>query len=232
MPRNLTLNDLPKEERPRERLQKYGPEALSVSELLALILGRGVKGEPVMLTAQKLLSKFGSIKGISEASLEDLQSIKGLGLAKAAQIKACFQISRRLDFEENSISKKRKKRVINPGDIFKLVKSKITKSNKEHFLVISLDTRNIVLGIDSVSIGTLNASLVHPRETFETAITRHAAQVIIAHNHPSGDVEPSEGDIETTTRLKEAGELLGIEVIDHLIISKKDFFSFKAKGII
>jgi DNA repair protein RadC len=230
MPRSFTLHDLPQEERPRERLQKYGAEALSVSELLALILGSGIQGEPVTLTAQKLLSKFGSLKAMSEASLEDLQSIKGLGLAKATQIKACFEIARRAGSGE--VVKSSRRKPLTPMAIFELLRSKITQFAKEHFVVVSLDSRNTVLGIDTVSIGTLNASLVHPRETFEAAIARHAAQVIIAHNHPSGDVEPSQGDIDTTKRLKEAGELLGIEVIDHLIIGKNSYFSFREKGMI
>ncbi|MGI5826399.1 MAG: RadC family protein [Patescibacteria group bacterium] len=228
MPKSFTLHDLPKEERPRERLQKYGAEVLSLSELLALILGSGIQGEPVTLTAQKLLSKFGSLKAMSEASLEDLVNIKGLGLAKATQIKACFEIARRIG--GNEIKTGGKKLPLTPKIIFELLRTKITRFAKEHFVVVSLDSRNTVLGVDTVSIGTLNASLVHPRETFEAAIARHAAQVIIAHNHPSGDVEPSQGDIDTTKRLKEAGELLGIEVIDHLIIGKNSYFSFREKG--
>lgn len=230
MAKSYTLHDLPQEERPRERLQKYGAEVLSLSELLALILGSGIQGEPVTLTAQKLLSKFGSLKAMSEASLEDLISIKGLGLAKATQIKACFEIARRSGSGE--VVKNSRRKPLTPKVIFELLRSKITRFAKEHFVVISLDSRNTVLGIDTVSVGTLNASLVHPRETFEVAIARHAAQVIIAHNHPSGDIEPSQGDIDTTKRLKEAGELLGIEVIDHLIISKNSYFSFREKGIV
>lgn len=230
MPKSFTLHDLPQEERPRERLQKYGAEVLSISELLALILGSGIQGEPIMLTAQKLLAKFGSLKAMSDASLEDLQSIKGLGFAKAAQIKACFEIARRIG--GNEIKTGGKKQPLTPKIIFDLLRSKITRFAKEHFVVVSLNNRNNVLGMDTVSIGTLNASLVHPRETFEAAIARHAAQVIIAHNHPSGDVAPSQGDIETTKRLKEAGELLGIEVIDHLIIGKNSYFSFREKGVI
>lgn len=229
MPKSFTLHDLPSEERPRERLKKFGPEVLSAQELLALILGRGIKGEPVMMLSQKLLSKFGNLRKVAEASLEDLREIKGLGLAKAAQIKACLEIARRINQEEGI---ENKRRLLTPEYVFKLLKPKIVQYNKEHFVVVSLDSRNNVIGIDTISIGTLNANLVHPRETFEAAIARHASQVIVAHNHPSGDVEPSQGDIDTTKRLKEAGELLGIEVIDHLIISKKDFFSFKSKGTI
>jgi DNA repair protein RadC len=226
----FTLNDLPLEERPRERLKKYGSEALSVVELLALVLGRGIRSESVMVSAQRLFSGFGSLKGLAEASVEDFESLRGLGLAKAAQLKACFELSKRLRHEEAAGLSKNKKLASRPEDICQLIRSKIIRFNQEHFVVVSLDSRNGVLGIDPVTIGTLNVSLVHPRETFEVAIARHAAQIIIAHNHPSGDVEPSMGDIEATKRIIEAGEILGIKVIDHLIVSKDSYFSFKEKG--
>lgn len=235
MVRGFTIHDLPKSERPRERLQKLGSEALSAQELVALILGRGISGESVMMTAQKLLSTFGSLEGIMNASLEDLQKVKGLGPAKASQIKACFEIARRINIDDNSLpenSSKKNKTVTSPKDVYNLVKSKITNYAKEHFLVLSFDTRNKFLGMDTISVGTLNANLVHPRETFDSAIHRHAAQIIIAHNHPSGDPEPSEDDLEITKRLVESGKILGIDVLDHIIVTKTGFLSFKEKGLI
>jgi len=224
-----TLNDLPANERPRERLIKYGIESLSLQELLSLIFGRGVKGESVINISQKLISTFGSLGQLSEASIEELKKIKGLGLAKACQLKACFEISRRLENKENL----NKNKVINsPKDIFSLLKEKVINFHKEYFMIVSLDNRNKVINVDTVSVGTLNSSLIHPRETFETAIKNHAAAIIICHNHPSGELKPSEDDLVVTQNLVKAGKLLGIEISDHLIITKDGYFSFKEKKII
>lgn len=176
---SFTIHDLPKPERPRERLKKFGPEALSAQELLSLVIGCGIPKKSVMNIAQELLSRFGNIKAISQATIEELSQIKGIGFAKAAQIKACFE-----------------------------------------------------LGISTVSIGTLNTDLVHPREVFKEAISHSVASVILAHNYPSGDLEPSEDDLSITKRLTEAGKILGIEVLDHIIVTKNGFFSFKEKGLL
>jgi DNA repair protein RadC len=231
MSKSFTIHDLPKSERPRERLKKLGSEALSAQELLALILGRGVRGESVSLTAQKLLSHFGSLEGIMNASLEDLQSIKGLGLAKASQLKACFEIARRV-FTKNEIADEvKQKEITSAKEIYELIKSKISSYAKEHLLVLSFDSRNKFLGMDTVAVGTLTANLVHPRETFDVAIGRHAEHIIVAHNHPSGDPEPSEDDLEINKRLVGAGKILGIEVIDHIIVCKSGYLSFKEKGL-
>jgi len=225
---SFTIHDLPKPERPRERLKKLGPEALSAQELLALVIGRGIPQKSVMNIAQELLAKFGNIKAISQATLEELSQIKGIGLAKAAQIKACFELGKRqeLELELEDIDIK------NPQSIVKVIQAKIKDKAKEHFKLILLNTRNKIIGISNVSIGTLDSSLVHPREVFKEAIAHNAYSVILAHNHPSGDPEPSEDDIMITKRLKESGKILGIEVTDHIIISKNGFFSFKEKGVL
>lgn len=230
--KSFTIHDLPKSERPRERLKKFGPESLSAQELLALILGRGVRGESVSMTAQKLLSYFGSLEGIMNASLEDLQSVKGLGLAKASQLKACFEIARRVFTKSEIAEETKQKEITSAQEIYELIKSKISNYAKEHLVVLSFDTRNKFLGMDTISVGTLNANLIHPRETFDAAIRRHAAHIIVAHNHPSGDPEPSEDDLEITKRLMESGKILGIEVMDHIIVTKNDFFSFKDRKLI
>ena len=230
--KSFTLHDLPKSERPRERLKKFGAESLSAQELLALILGRGVKGESVSMIAQKLLSCFGSLEGIMNASLEDLQSVKGLGLAKASQLKACFEIARRLFMKSEPAEETRQKEITSAQEVYELIKSKISNYTKEHFVVLSFDIRNKFLGMDTVSVGILNENLMHPRETFDAAIRRHAAHIIISHNHPSDDPEPSEDDLEITKRLVESGKILGIEVIDHIVVTKKGFLSFKDKGLI
>jgi DNA repair protein RadC len=227
----FTLHDLPANERPRERLVKYGVESLSLQELLSLIFGRGVKGESVINISQKLISTFGSLDQLSETSIEELKKIKGLGLAKACQLKACFEISKRF-IKEESLNKNKSIIIKSPKDIFPLLKEKIINFHKEYFMVVSLDNRNKVINVDTVSVGTLNSSLIHPRETFEAAIKNHAAAIIICHNHPSGELKPSEDDLVVTNNLIKAGKLLGIEISDHLIITKDGYFSFKERKII
>jgi DNA repair protein RadC len=223
---SFTVHDLPKPERPRERLQKFGAEALSAQELLALVIGRGIPKKSVMNIAQELLTKFGNIKAISQATIEELSQIRGIGLAKAAQIKACFELGKREELEPET----KDFDIKDPEAVVKAIRASIKNKAQEHFKLILLNPRNKIIGISTISIGTLNASLVHPREVFNDAITHSAASVVLAHNHPSGDPEPSEDDITITKRLIEAGKILGIEVIDHIIIGKNDYYSFKAKG--
>jgi len=233
MSKSFTIHDLPKEERPRERLVKFGEQALSAQELLQLILGRGIAGESVVVTAQKLLSQFGSFQKLAEASIEELSSVKGIGPAKATQLKAVFEIARRINScEQSQVRKGNKKIILTPKDVFKLVRAKISNYAKEHFFVLSFDVRNGFLGIDEISVGTLDANLVHPRETYDAAIRRHAASVIIAHNHPSGDPEPSDGDVVVTKRLKEAGITMEIQLLDHVIVGGNTFYSFKDNGFL
>ncbi len=227
MTKSFTIHDLPNEERPRERLVKFGEQALSAQELLQLILGRGIAGESVVITAQKLLSQFGSLQKLSEASIEELSSIKGIGLAKATQIKAAFEIGRRLSTQTAPY---KSKELTEPKKVYQLIKSKLKDYHKEHFYVIALNSRNH--SIAEISVGSLNASIVHPREVFAEAIKNKAASVIFVHNHPSGDSEPSEDDLIITKKLVESGKILGIEIVDHIIVVKDSFFSFKDKGLI
>jgi len=227
MNKSFTIHDLPKEERPRERLIKFGEQALSAHELLQLILGRGIAGESVAVTAQKLLTHFGSLQKLAEASIEELSEIKGIGLAKAAQIKAAFEIGRRISTQTLPY---KSKELNNPEKVYQLIRSKLKDYQREHFYIIALNIRNY--SIAEISIGNLNASIVHPREVFAEAIKNRAASVIFVHNHPSGDPEPSEDDLLITKRLVEAGKILGIEVVDHIIVTKTRFFSFKEKGLI
>ena len=229
MKRSFTIHDLPLSERPRERLLKLGAEALSTAEVLALILGRGSKDESVILTTQKLLSKFGNLKNIAAASVEELTELKGIGTAKAAQIKAAFELSKRL---ESSFDSNKKTTVKSPEDVIKAVKNLLKGKKKEHFLILSLDTRNHLINTKTISIGSLDSSIAHPREVFKDAIASSAASVIIVHNHPSGDSQPSEDDIKLTKRLVEAGEILGIEVLDHIIICDTEYLSMKAKKLL
>ncbi len=228
MKNSFTVHDLPLSERPRERLSKLGSEALSSQEILALILGRGIKGESVIVTAQKLLSKFGNLKNLASASVEELTQIKGIGPAKAAQIKAAFELSKRL---EDPSTEGSKITVKSPEDAIKATRSQLKGKRKEHFLVLCLDTRNHLINTNKISIGSLDRSLAHPREVFKEAISSCAASVIFMHNHPSGDPTPSEDDIKLTRRLVEAGEIIGIEVLDHIIICDRDHLSMKAKNL-
>lgn len=228
MTKSFTVHDLPLSERPRERLLKLGSEALTSQEVLALILGRGTKGESVIHIAEELIQKFGNLKNIASASVEELTQITGIGPAKAAQIKAAFELSRRL---EDPIDEGSRTTVKSPEDVVKSVKSHLKGKKKEHFMVLSLDTRNHLIKTHPISIGSLDSSIVHPREVFKEAISDSAASVIFAHNHPSGDPSPSEDDIKLTKRLVEVGEILGIEVLDHIIVCDRDHLSMKARNL-
>jgi len=227
MKKSFTIRDLPPSERPRERLQKFGAEALSAQELLALILGRGIAGESVMVTVQRLLSTFGNVKAISEASLEELSQVRGIGLAKAAQIKAAFELAKRSEVEVGE-----KIFIKTAEDAVKLVKPKLKDKKKEYFLILSLDSRNNLIKISEISIGSLNANLVHPREIFKEAIQALANSIILIHNHPSGDAIPSKDDIDITKQLIDAGEIMGITILDHIVIGNQDYKSMKDKELL
>ena len=226
--KSFTVQDLPVEERPRERLVKYGAEHISAQELLAVVLGRGTAGISVMTLSQNLL------EAIVSSPLEALQNIKGLGPAKALQLKACLEIARRVIHEETTKEHTRNtsKSIIRPEDIGRAIRPLIRNWQKEHFFVISFDTRTRTLATDLIGVGTLNANLVHPREIFEIAIQKHAACIAVSHNHPSGDPTPSETDIAVTNQIKEAGKLMGITLLDHVIISKTHLYSFQENGVL
>ena len=226
--KSFTIHDLPVSERPRERLQKFGAEALSAQEILAVILGRGISGESVMVTAQRLLSQFGSLKGIADASLEELSKVRGIGLAKAAQIRAAFELTNRLEGYQDSGKRETAK---TPEDVVALVRSRLKGKKKEYFLALLLDTRNRLIRVAEISVGSLDSSIVHPREVFKEAVAASAASVIFAHNHPSGDPEASEDDLNLTKRLAEAGEIMGIDVLDHVIIGEEKYLSLKREGL-
>jgi DNA repair protein RadC len=225
--KTFTIRDLPVSERPRERLQEHGAESLSVQELIAVILGRGISGESVTVTAQRLLSRFGDLHGIAEATLEELTEVRGIGSAKASQIKASFELSNRLKHYPDGNKPVIKK----PEDVLDVAGGRLQGKKKEHFLALLLDTRGHVIKVAGISVGSLDASIVHPREVFREAMSASAASVVLVHNHPSGDPEPSNEDIQITKRLVHAGELIGIDILDHVIIAGEKFISLKRQGL-
>ena len=225
---SFTIHDLPVAERPRERLQQYGEATLSSQELLAVILGRGIAGESVTVTAQRLLKEFGDLKGLAQATVEELSRVKGIGPAKACQIKASFELASRL---EGYSSINNREAIKAPTDVVSFVRNRLKDKKKEYFLAVLLDTRGQVIKTSEISIGSLDSSIVHPREVYKEAIAASAASVVFVHNHPSGDPTPSEIDIGLNKRLVEAGELLGIEVHDHIVIGNTDYDSMKSKGL-
>jgi DNA repair protein RadC len=224
MKKMAKIKDTPRVEWPREKLQKYGPEKLKSAELLAILLGNGTKGLNVIELSQKILKTYPGEK-LASADLLELKKVFGLGPSKAAEIVACFELGRRI------LKDKKSELLLAPKDIWESLKD-LRDNKKEHFIVFYLDTRNQEIQREIISIGILNANLIHPREVFEPAIRENAAQIIIAHNHPSGEVTPSDEDLAVTKRLIAAGKILGIEITDHVIVSKNAYLSFKCEGLL
>ncbi|WP_027409462.1 RadC family protein [Anoxybacteroides tepidamans] len=225
---SLMIRDVPKDARPRERLLSDGPESLSNQELLAILLRTGTKNESVLELAQRLLHYFEGLRLLKDATVQEITSIKGIGAAKAIQVLAAIELGRRisrLSYDERYV-------IRSPEDGARYVMDDMRFLSQEHFVAIYLNTKNQVIHRKTVFIGSLNASIVHPREVFKEAIKRSAASVICAHNHPSGDPTPSREDIEVTKRLAECGRIIGIELLDHLIIGDQKFISLKEKGYV
>ena len=222
----LRIKELSPEERPRERLQELGPGALSDGELLAIILRTGARKYPATELARQLKSHFGDLKGVAAATIEELCELDGIGPAKAIQIQAAVEIGRRLTQVQDS----GKRPISCSADVRALVWPKLHDKKEEHFLIVLLDAKNRPLKTKTVTIGILDSSIIHPREVFKNAIRASAAHVILVHNHPSGDPAPSRDDVETTRRLCEAGKVVGIEVLDHVIVGEKGHYSFKDEG--
>lgn len=225
---SLTVRDLPLTERPRERLHRLGPEALSEQELLACVLGRGVAGESVLLSAHRLLGRFGSLRGIAAASVEALSTVHGIGPAKAIQLKAAIEVARRIAPAPTQA----RPRIESLEAAAAIARPLLLEKTKEHVVGLLLDARHHLIRVAPIAVGSLSATVVHPREVFKEAIAASAAAVILAHNHPSGDPEPSADDVELTRRLVEAGRLLGIEVLDHLIVASGGVVSLRALGVV
>jgi DNA repair protein RadC len=222
------IRDFPQAERPRERLLTDGPESLSNHELLAIILRTGTKDESVLQLSSRLLKKFEGLRMLKDATVEEITSIKGIGLAKAVQIIASLELGRRigrLQYEDRYV-------IRSPEDAAKYVMEDMRFLTQEHFVSVYLNTKNQVIHKKTIFIGSLNASIVHPREVYKEALKRSAASIICIHNHPSGDPTPSREDIEVTKRLAECGKIIGIELLDHLIIGEQKYVSLKEKGYV
>jgi len=220
------IRELPKEDRPREKLEELGAENLTDSELLAILLRTGTSGKSAIALARELLKTFGGVRGISEASLSELTSFKGLGKAKAITLIAAFELGRRA----NRSSRPRK--ITSPEEAFALIRPVVETLKVEEVGVITLNSAGEVIGIHRVARGGLNGVSATVREILHPAVKDLAAGIILFHNHPSGSVNPSREDIELTKRVKEGAELLGIALIDHIIAAKESYFSFKGEGIV
>ena len=221
------ITDLAVAERPRERLVTLGPQALNTAELLAILLRVGVAGENAVQVGQKILQKFGGLSGLQRASIEEIETIRGLGSAKAATIKAAIELGRRLTLETPN----HRPTVQSPADAAALVQYEMAALEQEHLKILLLNTRNQVLDIVEIYRGSLNSSMVRVGEVFKPAVRKHAAAIIVVHNHPSGDPSPSPDDITVTKAIIESGNLLDIEVLDHLIIGQGRFVSMKEQGL-
>jgi DNA repair protein RadC len=221
------IRDLPESERPRERLQAYGPGSLSTSELLAIILRTGTKSESVINLGSRLLAQFNGLAGIARASFGDLCDVHGLGQAKAAQLQAALELGKRLMVA----SPEERPQVKSPADVANLLLLEMGFLEQEQLRVVLLDTKNRVLGIPTIYVGSLNASVIRVGELFREAVRANCAAVIVVHNHPSGDPTPSPEDVSITRQIVEAGKLLDVDVLDHLIIGQQRYVSLKERGL-
>ena len=224
---NFTIREMPPSERPRERLIQHGPQALSNSELLALILRTGTPSENILSLSNRLLSRF-DLRALARTTVPELKSIPGIADAKACQIAAIFELARRF----SSFSSEPRPTLTSPHACFSLIAPRLSGLKQEHFIFFYLDTKNRLIREETISIGTLDANVVHPREVFKGAVSYSASSIIFAHNHPSGDPEPSSEDIAVTHNLVEAGHLVDIKILDHIIIGDGSFVSLNERGLI
>ncbi len=226
--RRLTIKDMPVEERPRERLLALGAEKVSNAELLAVILRTGTLKDTALDLAQMVLARAGNLREMPYLAVEELMEIRGIGPAKAVQVKAALELGRRMVVASRGYNVD----ITSPEDVFNYMMEEMRYLEQEEFRIILLNIKNKVLGVETIFRGGLNSSIVHPREIFRLALRRSAASLILLHNHPSGDPTPSAEDISITRRLVEAGEVMGVNILDHIIMGEGRFLSFREKGLI
>ena len=226
MSAGIRIMDLPKNERPRERLAEMGADALSASELIAILLRTGTKGVSAIEAAQQMVQKFGTLHALAQASLDQLRETPGVGLDKAIALKAAFTLARRMAREIQGESPV----LDNPASIADFLREENRSYEVEHFQAVLLNTRRKLIRVELISQGLVDTLLAHPREVFKPAIAANASAVVLVHNHPSGDPTPSAADIKVTRDLIRAGDLLKIEVLDHVIVGNGNFSSLRALG--
>lgn len=220
----LPMKDMPRVKKPRERLRELGAQGLKDAELLALLLGSGYKGKNVLQLARWIISEH-SLKSLAAMPFDKLKTIKGIGLAKACSVKAALELGKRVASDDGEEA------IISPKHVADIAVN-ISRSKKENLVVLYLNVRNQLIHREKISTGILNANLVHPREVFQPAVAKSAASIILTHNHPSGNTTPSQEDIVFTKRLIKAGHLMGIEVLDHVIVTRKNYLSMKNDGLV
>ena len=223
------IKDLPVDDRPREKLTLRGPQSLTDAELIAILLRTGTKGKSVVTVAQEMITKEGNLARLATRSLADLRKNIGVGKDKAATLLAAFEISRRILSQEKWLSDKR---VTSPEDVANIFIPLFRDEVKEKFIVVCLNSANKIIAYDTISVGNLNSSVVHPREIFKTALEQNAASIILLHNHPSGNPDPSNEDIAITKKLVESGKIMDIPVYDHIILAGNNHTSFVEKRLI
>ncbi|MGE7622828.1 RadC family protein [Viridibacillus sp. NPDC096237] len=224
--KSMMIRDVHQDDRPRERLKRQGAESLSNQELIAILLRTGTKEESVLHIANRVLTSFEQLHELKHAAIEEIMSVKGIGEAKAIQLLAAIELGRRMSQQriEDRYT------IRSPQDAATYLMADMTALLQEHFVVLFLNVKNQIIHKQTIFIGSLNASIVHPREIFREAVKRSAASLVCAHNHPSGNPAPSPEDIEVTKRIQEAGYIIGIELLDHVIIGDHQFISLKEKG--
>lgn len=228
MKENVLIKELPTAERPRERLLRYGAASLSNSELIAIILRTGNKNENILNLSSRIIKERGGLNGLLNSEIEDFTKLKGIGAAKASQLIALCELSKRFKCYKSG----EKYKISSPKDAAMYVMEEMRYLKQEILKVLMLDIKNHVIYEKNVSMGSLNSSIVHPREVFKEAIVKNSASIIILHNHPSGECTPSKEDIQVTQRIKESGRIIGIELMDHIVIGDGNFTSLKEKGLL
>ncbi len=221
------IRDLPRSERPRERLMNYGPGSLSNAELIAILIRVGVKGESAVHLGERLLTQFKGLRGLARASIQELCQVRGLGPAKAVQLKAGLELGRRLLLT----APEDRPTITSPADVANQLMLDLALEEQEHLWVVLLDSRNRVMQVDKVYKGSLHTTVVRTGELLRNAVRHNAAAIILVHNHPSGDPSPSPQDIHLTEQVVQAGKLMDIDVLDHIIIGGQRYVSLKERGL-